>query len=402
LPPESRPAHHVAVPQSALNTVRITLQRGACMGPCPVYSVEIRGDGTARYKGDGAVVVHGEHTFQISPETARCLVEDFRAADFWSLAPAYVDDNISDFPDALVTLEIGGQKKSLEDYLGRLVGMPASVTALEELIDRTAAHRWTHGDADTIPSLRAEHFDFHSPQAGPMLAKAAEVSPDEVVLGLLAEGAPATGRLHGWPREGEDGPSAVELASGRGDIVTVRALIAAGAFAGSQRGVKEPALAAGAGASSPAVVAEILKYGPDVNARDRDGVTALMHTGRGYSPHDKAADFTARKTEILRLLLAAGADPRLVDKDGTTSLFYVSGAEAVALLLKAGVKVEARDGLGDTPLLAAGDDDAAMALIEAGADTTAVNDAGVTLLSLATERNWPRTLAWLRTHGAAT
>ena len=57
--------------------------------------------------------------------------------------------------------------------------------------------------------------------------------------------------------------------------------------------------------------------------------------------------------QITQLLLAAGADVRVVDENGQTPLHLVSHAPCVDLLLDAGADLEARDWEGRTPIGAA-------------------------------------------------
>lgn len=391
------PARHIPIPDAALDTVHIRLMRSGCYGTCPSYVVEISGDGKALYRGGQFTLTSGDHTFSVPTDTARCLLENFRSADFWSLARVY-SAPVSDNPTAVVTLEIGGRKKSVTDYVGRWVGMPADVTALEDAIDSAAANRWVIGDAATIGDLKAEHFDFHSRTAANMLANAAELDNPDIALALLAEGAPVNG--HAFSREdtpaGPRGPTAVEAAAEHGRADLVRALIRAGAFPADQPGIKEASLNAAVTSGDVATVSEILARRPDVNARNRDGTTPLM--GSPYSPSDPSPDLLHRYAEIIRLLLAAGADVRLRDVDNRNALFGADGAEMVEVLVKAGASLETRDNSGDTPLLDANSDDGAMALIAAGADISAVNDKGDGLLEEATENKWPRCLAYLAAH----
>jgi hypothetical protein len=63
------PARHLPIPPGSLSSVRIVLQRGECLGTCPAYRVEIRGDGTGTFHGEGYVLVHGDHSFRVPPET---------------------------------------------------------------------------------------------------------------------------------------------------------------------------------------------------------------------------------------------------------------------------------------------------------------------------------------------
>ena len=188
----------------------------------------------------------------------------------------------------------------------------------------------------------------------------------------------------------------VEAAAEHGRADLVRALIRAGAFPADQPGIKEASLNAAVTSGDVATVSEILAQRPDVNARNRDGTTPLM--GSPYSPPDPSPDLLHRHAEIIRLLLAAGADVRLRDADNRNAPFGADGAEMVEVLVKAGASLETRDKSGDTPLLDANSDDGAMALIAAGADISAVDDNGDGLFDRATENRWPRCLAYLAAH----
>ena len=392
------PARHLPIPPGSLSSVRIVLQRGECLGTCPGYRVEVRGDGTATFHGEGYVLVHGDHNFRVPPETVQCLLQDFSAADFWSLAPKY-EAPITDSPNHQVTLEIGGRRKTVDDYVGAWVGMPAAVTELETAIDVAAANRFVEGDDGTMDALRAEKFDFKSEAGGALLAGAAATGPDELVLDLIAAGAPVHGRAT-QERRGDSAP-AIIAAARRGRVRMVRALIAAGAFTGDDANLKNDTYLGAAAALDEDTLVEILAAKPDINARANDGKTALMalqHDDETES--EELARNGPRQIAIAKRLLALGADATLRDRSGDTALYYVTDPEVVRLLIKAGAPLETRNELGWTPLLAVGTDDAAVALLEAGgADPHVAGDDGDTVFKTATDRKWVRTLAFLAAHG---
>src|ERR1044072_5001999 len=70
---------------SDLNKVVITLERGGCFGPCPIYSVTIHGDGTVIYKGKQYVKVEGTRRYKIPKEEVKKLVAEFYRIDYFSL-----------------------------------------------------------------------------------------------------------------------------------------------------------------------------------------------------------------------------------------------------------------------------------------------------------------------------
>ena len=61
-----------------LNTVNITMSRGQCFGTCPIYYLEIDGNG----KGHHYVNVIGERTAHIPPQKVKELVGAFDNSDF--------------------------------------------------------------------------------------------------------------------------------------------------------------------------------------------------------------------------------------------------------------------------------------------------------------------------------
>lgn len=129
------------------NSVVIELSRGVCYGTCPVYHVEIHGDGKVEFNGRQYVAQSGHHEAQISPDAVRTLFEKFRAADFFSLKDGYRGD-ITDHPSYSVTLRYDGREKSVADYAGDMVGMPKVVSELEDAVDEAAGtERWIKGPA---------------------------------------------------------------------------------------------------------------------------------------------------------------------------------------------------------------------------------------------------------------
>ena len=70
----SRPAQKVPFPAiKNWNSLRIQLQRTACYGWCPAYSVEISGDGTVLYFGERFVATKGAKSWTIPQDKVRAL-----------------------------------------------------------------------------------------------------------------------------------------------------------------------------------------------------------------------------------------------------------------------------------------------------------------------------------------
>ena len=120
----------------------------------------------------------------------------------------------------------------------------------------------------------------------------------------------------------------------------------------------------------------LIDAGADVNAKTKDGHTALMWAA---SQGQNAA---------VKLLIDAGAKLNQRFKDGKTALLRAASgehAQTVKLLVDAGADVNAQTKEGGTALMAMaliGHADIVRALIDAGADVNAKTDRGDTALSL--------------------
>lgn len=137
--PEGLPAD---VTEQSLKGVVITLARSACYGSCPVYKVEIHGDGAVTFKGIEYVTAQGTRRYKIPAERVRELVAEFYKIDFFALKDEYTHvelpggliEEVTDLPSTTVTISIGGRTKSVLDYYGT----PPQVRQLEDKIDEVS------------------------------------------------------------------------------------------------------------------------------------------------------------------------------------------------------------------------------------------------------------------------
>jgi uncharacterized protein len=156
----------------------------------------------------------------------------------------------------------------------------------------------------------------------------------------------------------------------------------------------------------------LLEHGADPNAQLKKPILQRQHTagdsalGAGATPLMRAAK--SGDIEMLRLLIAAGADPMLTMPDGTTALMFAGGlgwrngsplapsydqgsdaeaVETIGLLLDLGLEINAANDAGDTALHGAisgrGSEAVIEFLLEQGADPSAANERQLTPLSLA-------------------
>jgi len=118
----------------------IALERSACYGPCPEYTVTLRLDGTATYLGRKNVKNLGEHVGVIgvtdSHEFDRLatLAEDI--GFMGRLAVTYTC-GASDSPTVFVSIVRDGKRKTIGHYAPDFNG-PVSLWSLEQAIDHAA------------------------------------------------------------------------------------------------------------------------------------------------------------------------------------------------------------------------------------------------------------------------
>ena len=131
----------VAISPIYINDVTITLERNMCMGTCPVYSLEIFGNGTVVYDGNRFVNVTGQQISNISQDRVRDLVEEFYKINYFSLNDKYDQVVITDQRTVTTSIDTNGSYKSVFDNHGAIA--PEGLRALEDKIDEiTNSNKW--------------------------------------------------------------------------------------------------------------------------------------------------------------------------------------------------------------------------------------------------------------------
>jgi hypothetical protein len=134
--------------QDSGSNVAITLERTACFGSCPVYTVSILEDGTVLYNGENFVDVTGEQTTQIPPETVQLMVEAFEKAGYFDWNEVYDNQTVSDLPTIITSVTRDGETHSISRYVGDS-SAPLALPFLEQWIDLMSnAGMWTGSQAD--------------------------------------------------------------------------------------------------------------------------------------------------------------------------------------------------------------------------------------------------------------
>lgn len=129
-----------ANPYARTDATHIVLERTMCFGTCPVYRVEIYGDGIVRFHGE-MYVAKKEGAASISTKEVEKLLNAFEKNQFLTLAKEYAP-RATDHPSEIVTLHWeGGSYRSKQDTSARI----GRLSSIADAVDRTAhITRWTH------------------------------------------------------------------------------------------------------------------------------------------------------------------------------------------------------------------------------------------------------------------
>lgn len=127
--------------------LRVTLERTACFGTCPIYSVSVDASGAITYAGDRFVAERGPRTAKLDADDMRRLVEAIGNAGLDDLEGPYVrgapgcEDYSTDNPTQIITVVRGGHEKRIvydfgckafgvRDTFARLKSLGASIDAI--------------------------------------------------------------------------------------------------------------------------------------------------------------------------------------------------------------------------------------------------------------------------------
>lgn len=121
----------------------ITLERTACNGVCPVYTLTILEDGTVTYNGTEHVAITGEQTSEIPAETVEQIVAAFDEAGYFDWNESYEEVTITDQATVTTSVTRNGETHRIVRYVGDF-SAPLALAYLENWVDEvTSSSMWT-------------------------------------------------------------------------------------------------------------------------------------------------------------------------------------------------------------------------------------------------------------------
>jgi hypothetical protein len=111
----------------------ITMEKTACYGKCPVYTITISGTGKAEYEGKKNVKKLGKYQKQLSADEAMKLFKAFDASNFSDFQSEY-DTGITDVPSTFISFYHRGFKKNIKDRMAA----PEELKNLERMVEAVA------------------------------------------------------------------------------------------------------------------------------------------------------------------------------------------------------------------------------------------------------------------------
>ena len=322
---------------------------------------------------------------------------------------------------------IEAAKTGQVEKVRRLIGAGADVNAMDEEGRPVLGIAALHGQTGTVKALLDAGADAkaETPKGNTPLMGAAANGRTDIVEILIDAGANVNAR-------NKEGKTPLRWAVGR--IEAMKVLLREGAEVEAEPPDGSTALFSAAGIGQADAVKLLIDAGANVNARNKNRHTALMKAAyRGNTDHAERMlrqrmtfslswPASTRHADAVRLLIDAGADVNAKTKDGHTALMWAAsqgqtaavrllldaGAgldhklvwdgrtallraasgnhpKTVKLLIDAGADVNAKRKEGFTALMmmaGEGHTEIVRALIEAGADVNAKTDGGDTALSL--------------------
>jgi len=114
--------------------ILISMEKTACRGHCPVYSIIIYKNGFARFEGKEHVNKIGEYKTKISKDELNRLSELFEENDFFNFENSYTS-LYKDLPTTYIYFSFKGKSKRIKDYDGAPEKLKEIEKEIAKLID---------------------------------------------------------------------------------------------------------------------------------------------------------------------------------------------------------------------------------------------------------------------------
>jgi hypothetical protein len=130
-----------------LKTVTVSMERKACFGSCPVYTLTIYGDGRVEYVGKAGVKEKGARQGRIEAAAVRTLVSEFASAKFLSLPDYSLEKctcrRCTDMATVITEINVKAATHRVNHDYGCGCA-PKTLFELESAIDKAVnAEQWT-------------------------------------------------------------------------------------------------------------------------------------------------------------------------------------------------------------------------------------------------------------------
>lgn len=112
------------------DSITIEMEKTACYGACPVYTLQIDQNGNGRFNGVENTEYKGLFSFQVTDAELLQLKQAFDDAGFFELEDRYYK-NVTDLPTTYLTYRTDGREKKIMDYYGA----PPELKDLEKRIE---------------------------------------------------------------------------------------------------------------------------------------------------------------------------------------------------------------------------------------------------------------------------
>lgn len=127
----------------------ISLERTACFGGCPVYTISVSPAGQVTFEGRANVLQPGTATGQIPKQRLDSLLVELERAGYFGFASRYALSEpacgryVTDQSSAISSVTLGGQTKRIEHDHG-CGAAPGALAVLEKRIDEVlGSDQWT-------------------------------------------------------------------------------------------------------------------------------------------------------------------------------------------------------------------------------------------------------------------